>query len=292
MDISLSSYGSLAIGQFYVKICKNLMIIFKKKDVILEKMVEKNTILGIFYDEERKSLCKIIKKGVPIPVEPLKKVSRSVEKHTKLSYIFIYKDKREKIEKKLDALDIKEFLKQRIKCPKHNEHKIKCENHRFKDIIAKGNSNRFYCKNHPDRPHNKYEFRFEVTEIYTLQKFLKEIEFYEVLYKIYSDCGKENKKYNIKKDEKELLKLFFYINLSTVIIAKLFCSSRPTITSLKKMELAKTSALEGSVWNKLKEVKVTSYKNVDPYKRLFNLRLKISQKHMKILLNFIKERKK
>lgn len=257
----------------------------------MEKSVKENTMLGWYYDEDRQSLCKIVKKKV----EKFDKYGNErapIDENGTLDYIFVYKDNGEKKEKQFTPEDIKSTLKQRIKCPKHKEHKKKDRDHLFRDILAKGNSNRFYCKNHPDRPHNKYEFRFEVTEIYTLQKFLKEIGFYEVLYKIHSDCGKENKKYNIKKDEKELLKLFFYINLSTVIIAKLFCSSRPTITSLKKMELAKTSALEGSEWNKLKEVKVTSYKNVDTYKRLFNLRLKISQKHMKILLNFIKERKK
>ncbi len=257
-------------------------------------MVEKNTILGIFYDEKRGSLCQIIKKGVPIPIEPWKKVSRSVENYTKLSYIFIYKDNGKKIEKKLDALNIKEFLRQRIKCPKHKEHTEKDRDHQFRDILAKGNSNRFYCKNHPDRPHNRYEFRFEVTEIYTLQKFLRKIGFFEILNKIHNDCkaykkDKNKERYDIKKDEKELLKLFFYIDLSTVIIAELFYSSRPTITKLKRKILEQESTIDSDKWEMLKNVKVTSCESNDTYKRFFYKRVKVTKKHMDILHQFLQK---
>lgn len=258
-------------------------------------MVEKNTILGIFYDEKRGSLCQIIKKGVPIPVEPWKRISRSVKNYTELSYIFIYKDNGKKIEKKFTSAGIKDILRERIKCPKHNEHIEKDRDHQFKDIVAKGNSNRFYCKNHPNRPHNKYEFRFEATEIYTLQKFLSQIAFYEILKKNHDDCKaynkdkKEKKIYDIRKDEKELLKLFFYIDLSTAIIAELFCSSRPTIDKLKRKILEQVSPINSDKWEILKNVKVTSCKSDDTLNRFFYKRVKVTKKHMDILEQFYNE---
>ncbi len=67
------------------------------------------------------------------------------------------------------------ILKQRIECPKSQEHEDKHFEHEFTHIRSKGNKDRLYCNNHDTRINNQYEFRVEYKINTTLKKVLQEI---------------------------------------------------------------------------------------------------------------------
>lgn len=151
--------------------------------------------------------------------------------------------KRSKLDDKNDIhieLDeAKELLEDRISCPlckKYEVEKIKAkrnnilkDNHKgfmCKYVIAKGNSYRFYCRNHPLKKHNRYEFNnsSEYTKM-TLRAFFESIKIY-------------NKVEKHKLDEISVLIFLLTINMPKTIIANILNKSRPTIDKMIRSNIS------------------------------------------------------
>lgn len=136
--------------------------------------------------------------------------------------------------------EMHDMLRSRIQCPlcKRDDGKIpiRCregKDYKYKFVVSKGNSNRFYCKNHPDKKHNRYEFRVITKKIsMTLKKLLTKIS--SELFSRIDDVYHIEEVYDFRKDEDHLLEFFFSINLSHNLLAAIFHTSQPTIFRLSE----------------------------------------------------------
>lgn len=135
--------------------------------------------------------------------------------------------------------DANEYLRDRIPCPqcnKHAEHKIKAKRSKqvkyndkdfmYKYVVAKGNSYRFYCRNHPLKRNNRYEFNNSCEYVkMTLRDFFKHVNIYNGL------KGKRLK-------EIDILTFLLMINMPKTIIAKILNKSRPTIDVMIRQNIS------------------------------------------------------
>ena len=157
---------------------------------------------------------------------------------------FVERKDEEKTRHMLDEEDVKDALKDRIRCPLCTKYKYKRErndiklrfktqDYQYRYVLSKGNSDRFYCRNHKDKKHNRYEFKYiSKKDNISLRKLFTEISLplYERLREIY----RSEEEYDFKDDPDNLLKFLFCINISHDIIATIFHSTQPTIYRLNK----------------------------------------------------------
>lgn len=142
----------------------------------------------------------------------------------------------------LDEEDVKDALKDRIRCPLCTKYKkesdgiklrFNTQDYQYKYVLSKGNSDRFYCKNHKDKKHNRYEFKkISIKDNISLRKLFTTISL--PLYKRLRDIYRSEEEYDFKNDPDNLLKFLFCINISHDIIATIFHSTQPTIYRLNR----------------------------------------------------------
>ena len=194
-----------------------------------------------------KSDSKVIYLGVIVQKDENNKLFRCEDtlEHSKILYFKVSKldgksiqlltadDEQEEYE-----LYRKRLLTSRLKCPKHKEHFNTSKDHEYKYVVAMGNKNRFYCRNHSKikrSKHSRYEFRFDAIkkDKTTLEKLLISIdeEYYKRLQKIYSD---KTEVYDIHWDSERLIESLVFIGISDDVISKIFHVDRSTIYRLKK----------------------------------------------------------
>jgi len=178
---------------------------------------------------------------------------------------------------KEDREYIENCLANRVPCPKHKEHKKREKYHKYKDVLLISkvtnldNENhllRFYCKNHPDKRYNRYQFRYnQKKSIYTLQKLFKSLS--EPLYKKLHQIYNQKIIYDIKEDSEDLLYFLFYINLSENVIKDLFLTNQSMIHRLKKKMLKERKIAT--------DIKVNTL-SIDSIGRLFYTKVNITKK--------------
>lgn len=187
----------------------------------------------------------------------------------------------------------KVLLRSRLKCPKHNEHINTSKDHEYKYVVATGNSNRFYCRNHKgikSSKHNRYEFRFNA--IKKGQTSLKQlllgidVDYYNRLQRIYNQKGE---KYDIHEDSERLIESLTVIGMSDSIIGRIFHVDRATIYRLKKkkeykqkytIQLIMNDKSNRLFYNRMKQLNDKEVKKI--YTLLRNIKIIVMVKKLRV----------
>ncbi len=112
----------------------------------------------------------------------------------------------------------KSFITDQIRAKKENKIKDNSKNFHLRHVFAKGNTNRFYCNNHPLKTRSRYEFRYKGTITQNFITWLREWGLYNLI--------------RYKQDRLLAIEFLLQINIPQTYIAKIIEVSRPTLNKI------------------------------------------------------------